>query len=112
MSKRSIARRKLKVGQRFTAIIPWQINKDGSKYIELEPGVFITPETDIQMYDKPISKKVIGDEPEAQLTSEGLIMYTTINDKKIIDQIIQPYSHINSMSCEVLQSDSDDSKSE
>lgn len=103
-------KKKFESSQRLVAIIPWSHNSDGSAYIEISPGVIITPDTDIEMYSEFISDIVQAYKTEASLTSEGLVFYTTVNDPKILDQIIQPYSSINSMSSEVISKDSKNSK--
>ena len=83
-------KRPLEKGQRLAGIIPWSHRKDGSAYIEIEPGLIITPNTDIKVYSGLISKIIIGNKPEVSLTSEGLVFTVTVTDPKILRRINAP----------------------
>lgn len=83
-------KRPLEKSQRLAGIIPWSHRRDGSAYIEIEPGVIITPHTDIKKYDEAISKILTGDKPEVSLTSEGLVFTVTVTDPQVLRRITGP----------------------
>lgn len=71
--------KKKKSDRVLTALIPWRIRENGSRYIELEPGIYITPETELSIYSKATNKLVDGEMSEAHLTKDGLVFYTKSN---------------------------------
>lgn len=71
--------KKKKSDRVLTALIPWRTRSDGSRYIELEPGIYITPETELNVYAKSTNKLVDGEMAEVSLTKDGLVFHTKSN---------------------------------
>lgn len=74
----------------FIAIMPWSLDKNGKKVIDLGDGHFITPETEISFAKNATfgQNMVVAKDVDVVMHSEGLLFYGK-TDQQIADEIIK-----------------------